>query len=206
MAKRKQSYIHRKIYEEHFGSVPKDAYGRSFDIHHIDGNPSNNEITNLKAVSIEEHYNIHYAQGDWAACKMIALQRLNKSADEISKLNSLAVRKQIEDGKHLFKNSEFQKEMSRRGNEKQIKNGTHPFLDGTRTKERNLRNSALGIHPFQNKEKMKEYKQKRLDDGTHNFIGPNSPTQQQWTCERCHKTGKNKGMFSRWHGVNCKIK
>ena len=63
---------YRKIYEDHFGPIPLDESGRTFEIHHIDGDHLNNSIENLKAVPIQEHYNIHYAQGDWAACLLIA--------------------------------------------------------------------------------------------------------------------------------------
>ena len=52
-------YDHRKIYERYNGSIP-DGY----EIHHIDGNHKNNDPKNLKAVTMQEHYNIHYQQGD----------------------------------------------------------------------------------------------------------------------------------------------
>ena len=58
---------YRKIYESHFGPIPKEKNGRSYDIHHIDGNHSNNSPENLRAVTIQEHYNIHYEQEDWYA-------------------------------------------------------------------------------------------------------------------------------------------
>jgi hypothetical protein len=59
---------YRKIYEHHHGPIPKDDQGRSFHIHHIDGDHNNNDPTNLKAVSVQEHYDIHYSQQDWLAC------------------------------------------------------------------------------------------------------------------------------------------
>jgi hypothetical protein len=34
--------IYRKIYEQNFGPIPKDGDGRSYDVHHIDGNRNNN--------------------------------------------------------------------------------------------------------------------------------------------------------------------
>jgi hypothetical protein len=73
---------YRKIWESCFGAIPIDEFGRPFDIHHLDGNRSNNEISNLKAVSIQEHYNIHYNQGDWGACVMIK-KRLDLSKEEV---------------------------------------------------------------------------------------------------------------------------
>lgn len=51
--------IYRKIYESHYGPIPIDETGRTYEIHHIDGNSENNDISNLKCVSIQEHYNIH---------------------------------------------------------------------------------------------------------------------------------------------------
>jgi len=60
--------IYRKIWENNFGPIPKDEDGRTYEIHHIDGDKSNNNIENLKCVSIKDHYNIHYQQGDWIAC------------------------------------------------------------------------------------------------------------------------------------------
>ena len=78
---------YRKIWKEKFGDIPKDSEGRSFEIHHIDGNHNNNEIDNLKCVTIEEHYKLHYENGDYGACVMIA-KRMNLPADHISKIQT----------------------------------------------------------------------------------------------------------------------
>ena len=43
-------YLHREIYIENFGPIPEDNV-----IHHIDGNPSNNDPTNLQAIHINDH-------------------------------------------------------------------------------------------------------------------------------------------------------
>lgn len=53
---------YRKIWESHYGKIPTDSKGRTFDIHHIDGNRKNNSIDNLACVSIEDHYKIHLKQ------------------------------------------------------------------------------------------------------------------------------------------------
>ena len=63
---------HRTIYEANFGPIPKDETDRSYEIHHIDGDKNNNSIDNLKCVSIQEHYDIHYRQGDWGACLIMS--------------------------------------------------------------------------------------------------------------------------------------
>jgi hypothetical protein len=75
--------MHRKIYEKEYGPIPKDVDGRSYEIHHIDGNRANNDIMNLTCVTIQEHYNIHYSQGDYGACVMIA-KRMGMSPTHLS--------------------------------------------------------------------------------------------------------------------------
>jgi hypothetical protein len=76
---------YRRIYENHNGLIPKDSDGRTYEIHHLDGNHNNNHPTNLIAVTIQEHYEIHYNQRDWNACKMIKL-RMDFTIDEIREL------------------------------------------------------------------------------------------------------------------------
>jgi hypothetical protein len=92
-----ETKIHRKIFIKHFGPIPE-----GFDIHHIDGNHSNNDPSNLKAVSLQEHYDIHFSQGDYAASLRIA-QRMGLSKEEKSKLASLAASKANREGKCGFK-------------------------------------------------------------------------------------------------------
>jgi hypothetical protein len=76
---------HRKLWIKTFGKIPKDINGRSLEIHHIDDKHDNNEISNLKLVTIEEHFNIHESQGDYGACALIA-KRMELPSDYISKI------------------------------------------------------------------------------------------------------------------------
>lgn len=46
--------LHRLIYEDQYGPIPK-----GMQIHHIDGDTTNNDISNLEMVSISEHNRIH---------------------------------------------------------------------------------------------------------------------------------------------------
>lgn len=94
---RTSSRKHRKVYEHHYGKIPKDEYGRSCQIHHIDGNWNNNNIDNLKCVSILEHYNIHYEQKDWGACSKLA-GMMKMSSEEISELTRKQQKILIENG------------------------------------------------------------------------------------------------------------
>lgn len=83
----KESKIYRKIWIKENGPIPKDELGRTFEIHHIDGNRNNNSISNLQCLSIQEHYDIHYKNGDYGACVMIA-KRMNLPPDYISKIQT----------------------------------------------------------------------------------------------------------------------
>jgi HNH endonuclease len=133
---------YRKIYESHFGPIPKEENGRTYEIHHIDGNRKNNNLSNLKCVSIQEHYDIHYAQKDWAACMKIGA-KMKISPDEFSKIASL--------------NATIQ-------NNKKVENGVHPFMtrkDGSNLSKDRIKNKT---HNFIGLNK------KRLENKTHNFI------------------------------------
>lgn len=53
-AKGRPIFLHRQVWEDAHGAIP-DGY----EIHHIDGNPSNNALENLECVSHVEHMARH---------------------------------------------------------------------------------------------------------------------------------------------------
>ena len=180
---------YRKIYEKFYGPIPYDNDGRRLEIHHIDSNHNNNDISNLTAITIQEHYDIHYAQEDWAACLLIA-QRMDLSPKEISEVarknTTRKNQRELAAGTHNFLGGEIQ----RKWNRKAVKDGTH---------------HALG--PRLNK--------LRLDAGTHNLLGPTSnetrlangthPSMIKISC-LCCRAVVAAPMFKRWHGDKCKLK
>jgi hypothetical protein len=114
---------YRKIYEHHYGSIPKEDNGRSYEIHHIDGNHTNNNPNNIIAVSLKEHYDIHYSQQDFGACFLLA-QKMKLPYNQISELNRLQNLKRIEKGTHnLMRREDGTSHASDR-----VQNGTHHFL------------------------------------------------------------------------------
>lgn len=128
--------IYRKIYEQFNGSIPLDNNGKTYDIHHIDGNHKNNILSNLIALSIQDHFDVHFKQGDYRACSAIAL-RLNKTKEEISNLNKLAADKRVKDGKCNF-NSEFAKKIQK----KLVEEGKHHML-GDGSFQRNIQKKLI---------------------------------------------------------------
>ena len=47
-------YLHRYVWEKAHGEIPM-----GFEVHHIDGNPANNELDNLTLMTSSEHRNHH---------------------------------------------------------------------------------------------------------------------------------------------------
>jgi len=131
---------YRKIYKQHHGPIPKDENGRRYDIHHIDGDHTNNLPDNLIAIPIQEHYDIHYAQKDYGACFLIA-PRLKMSANVLSELASKRNKQQLENGTHVFQSG-----MQTKNNLIRSQNGTHPFLGGNVQRDMHRKNLENGTH------------------------------------------------------------
>jgi hypothetical protein len=172
---------YRKIYEQHYGPIPVDEDGRRYDIHHIDGDHSNNDPANLMAVTIQGHYDIHYSQGDWGACLAIAM-RFQITPEEKSNNAKKAARARVEAGIHNWQGancpvharvaSGIQQEMTQRMNQRRIADGSHNFLGDKNPVHERIKS---GIHQEQSKKEQK----RRVEDGTHNWLGDKSPVHKR---------------------------
>lgn len=154
---------HRKIYEKYHGVIPQDDVGRTYEIHHLDGNHFNNSIDNLKAVTIQEHYDIHKAQEDWGACFLIMRRMMG---DELSKeerievarkAGKMSAQKMLDEGRHNFQildrstfnhfyKTEEGKKIRVDKNRKMYVDGTNKFYDSEDCKARQKRIIAEGRH------------------------------------------------------------
>lgn len=186
---------YRDVYKLFYGEIPKDENGRSYEIHHIDGNRKNNSIFNLVALSIEDHYNVHYIQKDYGACLRIAT-KMRKAPSEISDLASKQQRNLVDTGRHHFLNGELQSRI----NYLKVKNGTNPWAGE------------------KGSEQSRKVQKKLLAEGRHHFIGKSNPVYKQLaegkhplanhkhekkTCPKCNKT-MTLGNYIRWkHGSDC---
>ena len=219
---------YRKIYESHYGPIPSDEYGRGYEVHHIDGNRKNNDPTNLIALSIQEHYEIHYQQEDWGACNLIAkhLRLSNAERSDLARKNAIT---RVIDGTHNFQKNGSSRKAQLESVYKKIKNGTFHFLDKKWAKDKELSKVVNGTHPFLKNTDGSSVgsatNKKRVEDGTHNFLGTEMnkrmfengthpitkmlengthPAHKKWTCETCGKEGKGMSQLSRHRkGKNC---
>jgi len=200
---------YRKIWESKNGPIPKDSEGRSYEIHHIDGDHSNNNINNLELVTIQKHYDIHHSQGDYGACLAI-IMRMNTPVSVTrklqSKLSKALAAKRIAEGTHNFTSDH-----SKRVQAERLKEGTHNFQGDQGSLNAIQRNKKLvesGKHPWAG-EKGSEHNSKvakeRVKNGSHNFQLQPNPNLTMVTCPHCEKLGSRPAML-RWHFENCKLK
>jgi hypothetical protein len=262
---------YRKIYENHYGPIPRDENSRTYEIHHIDGNHSNNDPINLKAVTIQDHYDIHHSQGDWAACLRMS-SRMNISHEEKSKLGtdlqleryksgihtfsqewfitqaSLRKKESYANGTHPFNDpivkektriivsntqkERYEKEIHqfqcpdvierridalKKSNDKQLKDGTHYFLNNDARKTNLEKQFAEGKHPTQNSDLQRQKCMTSIENGTHPWVAPGyqtklnnnmlkngtHPSQIKKICPNCN-TIVDSANYGRWHGSKCR--
>ena len=139
-------------------------------------------------VTIDEHYAIHYSQGDYGAC-LIMSKRMGISPEEKSRLASKHSQARLARGDHPFLRKGFQSNTAR----KMVESGTHPFLGGSIQRESNRRRRENGTHHLLGNTLARDL----LEQGR-------SPTQKEWICPHCNATGKGLSNYSRWHGDKCR--
>ena len=184
--------FYRNLWIQHNGPIPREPNGRSFEIHHMDSNRDNNDISDLQCLSIQDHYEAHRIKGEWGACIRIAA-KMNVSPEILSELASLNNLKRVANGTNPFSGPKI--------NMKKFEDGTHPFLRSGFQKEMSDRSNtqrvAAGNHNFQKRADGSSFTKDLVLSGAHT-------TQQSWTCEHCNRSGKGEANYFRWHHNNCK--
>ena len=178
---------YRRIWEENFGPIPVDEQGRTYDIHHVDGDHTNNSPANLQAIPIRDHYRIHHRQGDWYACHQMAA-RMRLSPDEISMLGRLENQRRIANGTHNFLGGDVARKVALQ----RVTDGTHNFLGG----ELSRRRVSNGTHHLLGGEIQRRTNRRRIEAGTHQ-------NQVEHVCPHCGKIGRGPAML-RYHFDRCK--
>ena len=155
---------YRKIWSDHNGPIPKDENGLTYEIHHIDGDRTNNHIDNLACLSIAEHYQAHYDQGEFGSAYIIS-RRMTMTPEEVSaiarKAGKICADKLLANGTHNFQT------MDRSG---------HNYY--YRTEEGKVARKALndkmieeGTNSFYDSEACRQRVNKRIAEGKHNLVG-----------------------------------
>lgn len=170
---------YRQIWIKNNGPIPVDEQGRSYEIHHIDGDRTNNVIENLQCVSLDQHYQIHLEQGDYHAAKMIS-KRLGKNIKEsipmpMKQRDQIRIR--MTGDNNPMKRPEIASKVSTA-----LKGRKKP----AEVEAKRLRSREGFKHSEDTLAKMKKPKQKL-------------------TCTHCQQEGGSSQM-KRWHFDNCKHK
>jgi hypothetical protein len=124
---------YRRFWEKFHGPIPD-----GFEIHHIDGDRSNNDLSNLKLVSIEEHLEIHRSQGDIGAVQAILIRMNEYDSEEIARLASITQKKLIDEGVHNFQRID-RKQVSKKTMQKRLQSGKPAFLGIADTKANSMK-------------------------------------------------------------------
>jgi hypothetical protein len=232
MKKQRNHHLYRKIYEGFYGPIPKDETGRTYEIHHLDGNPENNSKENLVALTLQEHYDLHFSQGDYEACRLMATQRMKKTPVELSELARLVALKQIDDGTHPWVGDGAHQ---RKVQQDRLVAGTHNLMkrsDGTSMASDRVANGTHqglkrpdGTSMASDRVKAGKCNLSKRADGTSvasdsvaNGTNPfangkltqkqlaegKHPSQQKWECECCGKIGHHRAAYTRFHGPKCR--
>jgi hypothetical protein len=159
---------YRRIYENHNGPIPKDETGRTYDVHHLDGNRQNNSLDNLIALSIQEHYYIHYQQGDYSSCWLLG-KKMGMSHQQQSELMTKSARTRVENGTHPFQRRNDGTSLA--GD--MVKEGRHPLqrrADGSSSSMDRIKN---GTSPFCRRADGSTIASDMVKAGTHPFLRGN---------------------------------
>jgi hypothetical protein len=198
--------VHRKIWIENFGDIPLDTEGRTYEVHHIDGNHSNNSLDNLIALPIRLHHLIHLEQGDFTAANLIAkrMQTLEYASGFTGKPLSEEHKRAIGDAQRGKPKSQETRDKIRKSLQgRKVSEETIEKRIKVRTGKKYNKEPKLEKVKIKTK---KVYTEPRSEEHTNNIrialIGTVQPTLE---CPHCGKIG-GAGAITRWHFDNCKNK
>lgn len=188
---------HRKVWEKFNGPIPLDEFGRSYHIHHIDGNPCNNELPNLLCLSPNDHFELHRTQGDFGAAFLLMNNHLSLSAEERSDIISKA-------------NSERWKNYSE-NERKSIINKNRNSNKTTWSSTVLRRETGLKVHQSYSDKTKEQKEQEALIKSSSiksawkssSFDAQREHMSSKVVCPHCGKEGQ-KAAMSRYHFDRCK--
>lgn len=149
-----------KIWEQFHGKkLPENK-----EIHHIDGNRNNNDVSNLLDVTIEEHLKIHMRQNDYGAVCAILMRMDENNRKNISKFSSMQQKKLYSEGKHNFQkiSKERHSEISRNAGLDTVKKkiGIHAINSVPELAKENGKRARSKLSREKELEMMKNWREK----------------------------------------------
>lgn len=109
-----RNFLHRIIWEKHNGEIPE-----GYQIHHIDGNKLNNDISNLQMLSAEEHTKLHMLKDNPNKGKTRSLETKMKLSKQRNNTGYFRVSKEY--GKQYKKGFRYRYIYKEKGKRKEIK-------------------------------------------------------------------------------------
>ena len=191
---------YRQIWADHYGPIPIDENGVTYDIHHIDGNRKNNHITNLVALSLKDHYQIHYDKKEYNAAHLIS-NRLNMTPEERADIN-----KKLSESKTGKPLSEYHKSRMKKPKSEETKKR----MKKPKSEEHKEAIRLASFGKIYNKIECPHCKKYISSNNAKRFHFNNCPTYTKKTyptkiCPHCFKEGAP-GPMKQWHFDNCKNK
>jgi len=213
---------YRKKWENHYGPIPIDKNGITYDIHHIDGNRNNNDITNLKAVSLEEHCKMHLEQGDLLSAYLVAKRMgkyfigWNHKEETKNKMSKAKTGKKLSEetkkkiskantGKKLSEETRKRISEAKKGR-KLSEDHKQKLSDAKRSKyKRGNQHGLFGKTRPDHSAKLKGRKGiVHTDESKQKMsIAKTGIPRNKLICPYCGKIGGD-GIMKRWHFSNCK--
>ena len=192
----------QKLYMNLTGKeIPYDSFGQRYEIHHIDGDQSNNSIENLECISIREHFQRHFDKEEYmqAWAVMSRMKKEARSEEEYFSVAKLASNSR-DNSKLGFSIPEIKQKMISLQSER-IKNGSFHLLGGEIQRKSNKERIKNKTHNFiqpEFKDFMSKENKKRLKDGTHPFLNPEN--RSDWVlsfkiCSYCGYKGRGIGFL-----------
>lgn len=79
-----QTLLHRVIWEDHNGPIPYENI-----VHHIDGNPDNNNLSNLACIPLRDHLSKYHGEGKYKNAKERSCDRCGSTFKAKTKRSKL---------------------------------------------------------------------------------------------------------------------
>ena len=150
-------------------------------------------------MTLQEHYNIHFSQKDYAACVLIG-RKLCIDPKTLTELNRQQNKLRVIDGTHHLLGGEIQKKSSQARARKGILGfqNKENLIKANQMRDKIIQQKlSEGSWILQDKEFHKKHVREQIEKGLH-------CSQKKITCVHCNKI-VDSANYNRSHGDRCKV-